>query len=118
MRESIQFSDPCNYNDPSIEQKLLPLDLFSGEDEYSPRNSSRDMASNMLCTDVNQYNSFEKEMQANTNSCCCTGEHDEGNTSASSSSGRFQVTEQQMQVSEFKVLSDGNDNMSQNVSEK
>lgn len=104
--DALRLLDSGNDSDTCIESKLLPPDLLSAdEDETSPKNARNEMAFHMFRSDDANNNSFENVMPAKQTSSC----DDEGNTSASSM-GNYQPCGKQMQVSEFKVLDDADDN--------
>ena len=104
-KDALRLLDSGNDSDTCMESKLLPADLLSNDSETSQKNVGNETAFHMFRSDAANNNSFEKVMPAKQTSSC----DDEGNTSASSM-GNYQPFGKQMQVSEFKVLDDTDDN--------
>lgn len=108
-KDALRLLDSGNDSDTCMESKLLPADLLSNDSETSQKNVGNETAFHMFRSDdQSNDNSFEKVMPVQRHSCPIM-DHDEGNTSAHSA-GNYQQYGNQMQVSEFKVLEDENDN--------
>ena len=55
-KPSMELLDYSNISEGNMEEKLLPPDLLSWDDESSPRNYDQDVTSNVLSSDVVKFN--------------------------------------------------------------